>query len=484
MLRIARTRAAQRVLSTPSLRSISTLPQTINQIKSENSHILGTKDTSPVTINGWIKSVQKLKNVAFLNISDGNCAQGVMAVLEPDQVTADLTTGACVSVKGNLVSSQGKKQGLELQADTVKVTGTVDDYPIQKKFHRQEFLRSIPALRWRTSLNSSTLRYRSFCMAEMTKFFAENDFIQTNPPLLTSSDCEGAGEVFKVAGGGKGDKFFGDKPAYLTVSTQLHLEVLAAAVGRVWTFTPAFRAENSDTNRHLSEFWMAEAEISFVDELGPLMDLAEGMVKACLAPLMEEGNKARQDLLDSRRSEEQKEELLDRWEMASGDFPRLTYKQAITILNLQHLKEPFTHRPDYEVGLRSEHEKWLATEYFISPVFVTDYPQEQKPFYMKVTPHNMQKDKTVACFDLLMPHIGEVIGGSIREDNYETLLKNIETAGVEKESLDWYLELRKQGSTPHGGFGMGFERLITYATGVDNIRDVAAFPRWVDNCNC
>jgi asparaginyl-tRNA synthetase len=482
MLRIARTRLmTQRVFESSTVRSITTLPQTINQIKTENKHILGTQDASPVTINGWIKSVQKLKNVAFLNISDGNCAQGVMAVLQPDQVTSDLTTGACVFVKGNLVSSQGKKQGLELQAESVKVTGTVDEYPIQKKFHKQEFLRTLPALRWRTSVNSSTLRYRSFCMAQMTNFFAENDFVQTNPPLLTSSDCEGAGEVFKVAGGGKGDKFFGDKPAYLTVSTQLHLEVLAAAVGRVWTFTPAFRAENSDTNRHLSEFWMAEAEISFIDDLEPLMDLAEGMVKSCLAPLMEEGNKARNDLLDARRSAEQKEELLDRWDMANCDFPRLTYKQAIKILNLQHLKEPFAHRPDYEVGLRSEHEKWLATEYFISPVFVTDYPKEQKPFYMKQSPHDSQ---TVACFDLLMPHIGEVIGGSVREDNYDTLLKNIETTGMDKSALEWYLELRKQGSTPHGGFGMGFERLISYATGIENIRDVTAFPRWVDNCSC
>lgn len=462
-------------------RGIASLPPTISQIKSQNTHILGTENKEPVTINGWIKSVQKLKNVAFLNISDGNCAKGVMAVLEPDQVTPELTTGACVSIKGSLVSSQGKQQGLELQADKVVVTGQVDDYPIQKKFHKQEFLRTLPALRWRTSVNSSTLRFRSFCMAQMTQFFNENDFVQTNPPLLTSSDCEGAGEVFKVSGGGKSDKFFGEKPAFLTVSSQLHLEVLAAALGRVWTFTPAFRAENSDTNRHLSEFWMAEVEMSFVDDLEPLMDTAEAMIKSCLEPLMDESNKARNDLLDSRRSKDQKEVLLDRWDMANQDWPRLTYKQAIKILNLQHLKTPFAHRPDYEVGLRSEHEKWLATEYFISPVFVTDYPKEQKPFYMKQSPHDVQ---TVACFDLLMPHIGEVIGGSVREDNYDTLVKNIDATGMDKSALDWYLELRKQGSCPHGGFGLGFDRLISYATGIEHIRDVAAFPRWVDNCNC
>lgn len=391
-----------------------------------------------------------------------------------------------------------------------EVTNDLQTFPIQKKYHTPEYLRTIPHLRPRTPVNSVLLRLRSEVIASLTQFFAGRSFIQTHPPIITSSDCEGAGEVFTVTpasdapvNGNKDDpqEHFFRSRKYLTVSTQLHLEALAQAVGNVWTLSPVFRAEKSDTSRHLSEFYMLEAEMSFVDDLGPVMDLAEDMLRSLSSSLIE--SPTIQDLLfRSRHSGSDlapADEVKRRWEgLTRRDWPRISYSDAVALL--QQKSDLFEHKPAWGSGLQSEHEKFLA-EYVgggEKPVFVTNYPREIKAFYMRETqPTSPQvPGPTVDCFDLLVPEFCEIAGGSMREHRLDLLLDAMKRHGILKasqegaadgpssSSLDWYVDLRRWGSPPHGGFGVGFDRLLSYLSGVQTIRDIVAFPRWHGRCDC
>ncbi|CAN6625376.1 asparagine--tRNA ligase, mitochondrial [Trichomonascus vanleenenianus] len=430
------------------------------------------------SVNGWVRSVRRLKNVAFADLADGTSSSSLMVVMPPE-LSKELSTGACVNITGTLKQSPGANQHVELEASAasdIRVIGPASsEYPLQKKYHTPEFLRTIPQFRWKTQGFSAVLRYRSYALSRISSFFEGAEFTQVNSPLFTSSDCEGAGETFCVSSPNN-PEFFGPKRANLTVSSQLHLEVYAAALSRVWNFTPAFRAEESDTNRHLSEFWMVEAEIAFPENgLESVMSNAENMIRSAVPK-----GKAADDLLNSIRQKDKKELVESRWQALSGEaWPRITYTEAIEILEKSAAKSKL-RRLSWGDSLGSEHEKFLAGEYFKSPVFVTHYPTEQKPFYMQKS----SDGKTVACFDLLVPGIGELIGGSMREGDYASLMAAMEATGMNVEDLSWYTDLRKYGSFPHGGYGLGFERLVCYVCGVENIRDAIGFPRHVGSCVC
>lgn len=435
-----------------------------------------------------------------------------------------LSTGAAVTVTGKWKASPGGKQSHELQVDHVRLLGANDatTSPIQKKYQSAEYLRTVPHLRPRLPFNALLLRLRSLVTAEVTSHFAKNDFIQCHPPIITSSDCEGAGEVFTVEPAASEatsapvpglldqpkklpDPFFG-APKYLTVSSQLHLEALAQSVDKVWTLSPTFRAEKSDTARHLSEFYMLEAEVAFVDDLKDVMDVVENMLRSVATKL--QASHVGQELLELRardRSEESTsvshEALAQRWQgLINGPWPRITYAEAI-----QHLKNAtaqgkvqFEFSPEHEDGLQTEHERYLAEHFGKGgPIFVTEYPRSMKPFYMLPSTSSSSGDQgshTVACFDLLVPEICELVGGSMREYRLPELQQSMENHGLRSSSgsdtemsdgsLQWYLDLRRYGSVPHGGFGLGFDRLLCYLSGVQNIRDVVAFPRWHKRCDC
>lgn len=460
-----------------------------------------SRESDTVTVSGWIKSVRKSKNVAFADISDGTWGTPVSVVLSPS-AAKPLLTGACVEISGTVAAVPKKVEAYEVHATEVKVLGAATgEYPLQKKFHTQEFLRSIPEYRWKTNTGAAVLRYRSFAISKFTEYFTKESFTQVNSPLITVSDCEGGGEVFQVSGGKDGPRFFGkDKLAYLSVSSQLHLEVFAGALSRVWNLTPAFRAEDSDTNRHLSEFWIVEAEMAFVSHLNQVMTVVENMVKSAVVPLLEEGNEHAKDLLGVKRDTKDKDLLIERWNAVVGKkneagelvpWPRVSYTQALEILAKEFERDPKVFggaaAPKWGDSISSVHEKYLAGTYFQSPVFVTDYPADQKPFYMLANePEQVagKPERTVSCFDLLIPHIGELVGGSMREDNYERLVKAMKEKGMSPEELGWYLKLREHGSFPHGGYGMGFERFLAFITGQENVRDVVGFPRWAGNCVC
>ncbi|KAH3675629.1 hypothetical protein WICMUC_002546 [Wickerhamomyces mucosus] len=442
---------------------------------------------SELTINGYVKSVRSLKKVAFVDLSDGSTHQNLMCVLKPHQAE-NLRTGQSLSLRGNWIKSTGKEQAFEFKVlndnESVKIIGNVPEtYPLQKKLHTLQYLRTLPTLRWRTSYLSSILRFRSFVDFKLNEFFQSRDFVKVNPPIITSSDCEGAGELFQIESRNTelgNEPFFG-KNAYLTVSTQLHLEVLAASLGNVWTLSPVFRAESSDTNRHLSEFWMLEAEISYVEDLNQLTRFSEDMIKAVLKDLVEDKNFVASNILKSQRSTEDLNEinqkLINRWKnLYNKKWDTISYDKAVKIL--KDSRKNFRIPVKYEDGLATEHEKWLAGEYFKGPVFVTDYPKDLKPFYMK-TNNDLQ---TVACFDLLVPDVGEIIGGSLREHNLELLKQETNRREMNSEDIQWYISLRENGSVPHGGFGLGLERLICYLSGADNIRDVVPLPRAYQEC--
>lgn len=392
---------------------------------------------------------------------------------------------------------------------------TLQSYPLQKKYHSPEFLRTLPHLRARSPFNSLLLRLRSQTIATVTTFFANSDFIQTHTPIITSSDCEGAGEVFTISSNaskasdqpppkdGKPaqvEHFF-RTPKYLTVSSQLHLEALAQSVGKVWTLSPTFRAEKSDTPRHLSEFYMLEAEVCFTDNMNEVMDVVEGMLRAVGTNLKD--SRIGAELLQARRTADHVAEgeeggatvtdvmLAERWEgIAKANWPRVQYKDAVAALQeaVASGKAQFQFPPTYEDGFQAEHERYLATHFGQgSPVFITHYPRQQKPFYM--SPSLGAENETVACFDLLVPDLCELVGGSMREYRSKELLESMRQHGLLKEGeetsgLDWYVDLRRYGSVPHGGFGLGFDRLLSYLSGVSNIRDVVAFPRWYGRCDC
>jgi asparaginyl-tRNA synthetase len=441
-------------------------------------------DGKSVSVAGWVRTVRDSKAFGFIELNDGSCFRSTQIVFEEAKLDnykqiAKLNVGASVRVEGKVVATPEMKQPFEIKAEKIEVEGeSTPDYPLQKKRHSLEFLRDIAYLRPRTNTFSAVFRVRSAAAQAIHKFFAERGFVYVNTPLITGSDCEGAGEMFKVTTfdlenipkteDGKVDyskDFFG-KSANLTVSGQLNAETFALAFGKVYTFGPTFRAEVSYTARHAAEFWMIEPEIAFAD-LSDEMDLSRDMIKYVIAYVLEncpDDMKFFNDFIDKGLIE-RLTALLD------ADFVRLPYTEAIKILEKN--KDNFEYPVFWGCDLQTEHERYLTEQVFKRPVFVTDYPKEIKAFYMRLN----DDGKTVAAMDCLVMGIGEIIGGSQREERLELLEKRIEELGLEKESYEWYLDLRRYGGVKHSGYGLGFERLVMYLTGISNIRDVLPFPR-------
>ncbi len=442
--------------------------------------LMGTE----VEAKGWVRTRRGNKHVQFVQLNDGSSVNNIQVVLDMTRFTDEqlkpVTTGSSVRVTGKLVESMGKGQTSEIQADTIELYGTADPatYPLQKKGHSLEFLREIAHLRPRTNFFGSVLRIRSSLAFAIHKFFNERGFYYFHTPLITASDCEGAGAMFQVTTldlnnlpkdeEGKVDysKDFYAKATALTVSGQLEGELGATALGQIYTFGPTFRAENSNTPRHLSEFWMIEPEMAFYD-ISDNMDLAEEFVKYCI-------NYALEHNIDDIRflSERFDKELEERLRfVVDNDFVRLTYTEGVKILEESGRK--FEFPVHWGTDLQSEHECYLVEEHFKKPVILTDYPKEIKAFYMKQN----EDGKTVRAMDVLFPNIGEIIGGSEREENYDKLLSRIEELDIPMKDMWWYLDTRRFGTVPHSGFGLGFERLVLFVTGMTNIRDVIPFPR-------
>ncbi|KAK9248702.1 hypothetical protein V1506DRAFT_264137 [Lipomyces tetrasporus] len=481
---------------------LAPLPPTLKQKAAEVVYSDLPSGTT-VTVNGWIRTIRKHKKYAFVNILDGSHDKVLQLVFnDPDRVN-DLRVGVSLTVTGTIQRRQIPADPYEILVESYNVLGSVPEdepYPLQNKYLSQDYLRrELPTIRFRSLSSGVAMRFRSRAVSELARYFDENEFIQTHPPLITSSDCEGAGEVFTVVSESSDTPFFG-KQGYLTVSTQLHLEALMMGLSRVWTLSPAFRAEKSITSRHLSEFWMLEAEVAFADRLEHIMSLVEGLLRTALTRLKEsgalesvlsvktylEGQKSQDGHSEDKDQEITRAQVLQRWDgmLQNAPWKRITYKHAVEVLKQAEKegKARFESSAEYGDNLKSEHEKWLASQYAQGPMFVTQYPSQLKPFYMLPTPGSC--GGTVECFDLLVPDLGELVGGSLREFDYTRLKASIERTGVDAGDLEWYAELRKWGSVPHGGFGMGFERLICYLVGIYNIRDVIAFPRWVDHCVC
>lgn len=441
-----------------------------------------------ITVGGWVRSIRDSKAFGFIVINDGTFFTPLQVVYHDDmenfEEISKLNVGAAVVVTGTLVATPQAKQPFEIQAKTVTVEGaSAPDYPLQKKRHSFEYLRTIAHLRPRTNTFQAVFRVRSLTAYALHKFFQERGFVYVHTPIITGSDCEGAGEMFRVTTmdmenvpkteNGAVDytqDFFG-KETSLTVSGQLNAETYAQAFGNVYTFGPTFRAENSNTTRHAAEFWMLEPEMAFAD-LEDDMDLAEDMLKYVINYVMENAPEE-MNFFNSFVDKG----LIDRLtNVATSEFARITYTDAIEIL--KKYNDKFEFKVSWGIDLQTEHERYLTEEVYKRPVFVTDYPKDIKAFYMKQNPDG----KTVAAVDCLVPGIGEIIGGSQREDDYEKLATRMEELGMKTEDYGFYMDLRKYGSTRHAGFGLGFERCIMYLTGMGNIRDVVPFPRTVNNC--
>ena len=441
-----------------------------------------------VTVGGWVRTIRDMKQFGFLELNDGSCFKNLQVVMDAGVLSnyaeiAAQNVGAALVVTGAVVLTPGAKQPLELKAASIEVEGTsTPDYPLQKKRHSPEFLRTIQHLRPRTNLFSAAFRVRSAAAFAIHQFFQDRGFVYVHTPIITASDCEGAGEMFRVTTldpknpplteDGQVDfsqDFFG-KPANLTVSGQLNAENFAMAFGDVYTFGPTFRAENSNTQRHAAEFWMIEPEMAFCDLKGD-MDVAEAMIKYVLRYVM---NKCPDEL--SFFNSFVDKGLLERLEhVASSDFGRVSYTEAVEILSKNN--DQFDYQVFWGCDLQTEHERYLTEQVYQKPVFVTDYPKEIKAFYMRLNDDN----KTVAATDCLVPGIGEIIGGSQREERLEVLERRIQELGMKPEDYWWYCDLRRYGSCRHAGFGLGFERLVMYLTGISNIRDVLPHPRTVGN---
>ena len=441
-----------------------------------------------VTIGGWIRSLRDSKTFGFIVINDGTFFEPLQVVyadkLSNFAEISKLNVGAALVVRGKLVATPEAKQPFEIQAEEITVEGmSTPDYPLQKKRHTLEYLRTITHLRARTNTFQAVFRVRSLIAYAIHQFFQERDFVYVHTPLITGSDCEGAGEMFRVTTldmdelpkkeDGSIDyaqDFFG-KETNLTVSGQLNGETYAMAFKNIYTFGPTFRAENSNTTRHAAEFWMIEPEMAFAD-LKDDMILAESMIKYVIRYVLAHAPEEMQffnQFVDKG--------LLERLQhVADSDFAHVTYTEAVDILSKHN--EEFEYKVFWGCDLQTEHERYLTEKEFKRPVFVTDYPKEIKAFYMKMNPDG----KTVAAMDCLVPGIGEIIGGSQREDDYDKLLARMDELGLKKEDYDFYLDLRKYGSARHAGFGLGFERCVMYLTGMSNIRDVIPFPRTVNNC--
>lgn len=441
-----------------------------------------------VTLGGWIRTMRVSKNFGFIELNDGSFFKNIQIVFEADTLSnyAEITklgVGAAIIVKGLLVETPEAKQPFEVKAQEIAIEGTsTPDYPLQKKRHSVEFLRQIAYLRPRTNMFSATFRVRSLIAYAIHQFFQEKGFVYAHTPIITGSDCEGAGEMFRVTtldlnnlpknedGTVDFSKDFFGKETNLTVSGQLSAETFAMAFRNVYTFGPTFRAENSNTARHAAEFWMIEPEMAFAD-LEDNMEVAEEMLKYII-----------QYVLDNAPEEMEffnsfvDKGLLDRLHnILNNDFGRVTYTEAVDLLIKSGKK--FEYPVSWGIDLQTEHERYLTEEIFKKPVFVTDYPKDIKAFYMRMNDDN----KTVAAMDLLVPGVGEIIGGSQREERLELLEKRMDELGLKKEDYWWYLDLRKYGGTRHSGYGLGFERAVMYLTGMSNIRDVLPYPRTVKN---
>ena len=438
-----------------------------------------------VLVNGWVRTRRDSKGgFSFLEINDGSCQANIQAIVEHSLkgftgVDKKITTGSCIAISGQLVVSEGKGQKMEIQATAIEVYGSADveTYPLQKKRHSFEYLREIAHLRPRTNTFGSVMRVRSRLAYAIHQFFNDRGFVYLNTPIVTTSDCEGAGEMFQVTTldltnppkvDGKidyGQDFFGDKTS-LTVSGQLEGEIYALALSEIYTFGPTFRAENSNTSRHLSEFWMVEPEMAFYD-LDDDMDLAEEFIKYLLADILENCYED-MEFFNQRID---KTILKTLQHILDNQFERLTYTDAID--RLQKSTETFTYSVEWGCALQAEHERYLSEKVFKKPIIVYNYPEKIKSFYMKLN----EDGKTVRAMDVLLPKLGEIIGGSQREENYDILLKRLKDSNLDPEEYWWYLDLRRFGSAPHSGFGLGFERLVQFVTGMENIRDVIPFPR-------
>ena len=438
-----------------------------------------------VTVQGWVRTKRELKEFTFMEINDGSSMIGIQVLLDTtvakyEDVLKCLNTGASVEVVGTLVSSPGKGQRIEVKASSVQVYGRSDPetYPLQKKRHSFEFLRTIGHLRSRTNTLSAVMRVRNTCSSAIHRFFQERDFMWVHTPIITSNDCEGAGELFTVTNldlnkvpkneeknVDYSQDFFG-KRAYLTVSGQLEAEVMAMTFKSVYTFGPTFRAENSNTSRHLAEFWMVEPEMAFC-YLEGAQDLAEAFLKYIFKSVLE----TCPEDIDFFNRYIDRTVLETANNIIDNDFERITYTEAIKFL--ERARKKFKYPVEWGINLQSEHERYLAEELLKKPLIVTDYPAEVKSFYMRLN----DDGKTVAAMDVLAPKIGEIIGGSQREERLDILQKRTDELGILEEEIWWYLDLRRYGTTPHSGFGLGFERLVQFITGMGNIRDVIPFPR-------
>ncbi|KAJ2083824.1 asparaginyl-tRNA synthetase [Coemansia sp. RSA 988] len=452
-------------------RGLSGLPPTLKTVID-----LGVTGAD-VKVTGWVRSVRVQKRVAFAEVSDGSMPQGIQIVMSDPNMANKMSTGCSVEIAGQLANSPGHQQSKEVQATSVTVVGAADpeSYPLQKKRHSLDFLREIGHLRPRSQTIGAVTRLRDRAEMGMHNFFHDHSFVRIHTPALTSNDCEGGGETFNVESSAAryGATGFFDRKVNLTVSGQLHLEVFAGAFKRVYTLNPAFRAEPSQTGRHLSEFWMLEAECAFVDRLETLLNIEEQMVRSTTQYLVDN---AAEDLEFFARDKPQLTKLVRRL-VDKQSYPRISYTEAIDILQRAD-PATFSVVPQWSQGLQSEHERYLATKYFDGPVFVTDYPAVIKPFYMLPNPDG----HTVACMDMLVPGPCELLGGSLRDHDFERLKSRIDNLRFEEGSLDWYTDMRRFGSTPHGGFGMGFERYLQMLTGIESVRDIIPFPRHFGRC--
>ena len=457
----------------------------IRDLFRDKEKYLGNK----VTVGGWVRSVRDSKTFGFIVVNDGTFFEPLQVVyhdtMENFAQISKLNVGAAIIVTGTLIATPDAKQPFEIQADSIEVEGeSTPDYPLQKKRHSMEYLRTITHLRPRTNTFQAVFRVRSLIAYAIHQFFQERNFVYVHTPLITGSDCEGAGEMFQVTTmdlnnvpkteDGKVDyskDFFG-KPTNLTVSGQLNGETYAMAFKNIYTFGPTFRAENSNTTRHAAEFWMIEPEMAFAD-LKDDMILAESMIKYVIRYVLENAPEE-MNFFNSFVDKG----LLERLNhVLNSEFGHVTYTEAVKILE-QH-NDKFEYKVSWGCDLQTEHERFLTEEIYKRPLFVTDYPKEIKAFYMKLN----DDGKTVAAMDCLVPGIGEIIGGSQREDDYDKLVARMDELGLKKEDYQFYLDLRKYGSARHAGFGLGFERCVMYLTGMGNIRDVVPFPRTVGNCD-
>lgn len=448
---------------------------------------LKKKYDEEVTICGWVRTRRDSKKFSFIELNDGTCFASIQVIadagIETYQNVLDASTGSSLKVTGTLKESPGKGQKVEVHAQKVELLGIADsDYPLQKKRHSREFLRTIAHLRTRTNTFGAVFRVRHAASFAVNQFFNERGFVYLHTPIITASDCEGAGQMFRVStldpvkpplNDAKQvdytQDFFGEETS-LTVSGQLEAELFASALSKVYTFGPTFRAENSNTPRHLAEFWMIEPEMAFCDLQGN-MDLAEEFIRYVITYVLEN---CKEDM-----------EFFNKWvekgiidslqDLCKSDFERITYTEAIKAL--ENAKKSFEYPVKWGMDIQTEHERYLTEEYLKKPVFVTDYPRDIKAFYMRVN----DDEKTVAAMDLLVPRLGEIIGGSQREERLDVLKKSMAKHNLDEETYWWYLDIRRYGTTPHAGFGLGFERLIMYLTGIENIRDVIPFPRTPGN---